>query len=132
MTPTRPDRVGSGELCSPRTIAGGIGSRGVHRSKAAMPDRAAGHPSRVPDLVVAAGRARVGLGRGLSLGGFVLFVFEVVDVVVDLGLGAVDALVRDVVEGLQVLLPVLAGEKAFLDVALDRAAVIQARGLRVL
>ena len=45
---------------------------------------------------------------------------------------AVDALLRHVLEGLEMLLVVLAGEEALLDVALDRAAVVEARGLRVL
>src|SRR4029079_9692684 len=73
--------------------------------------------SRVPDLLVR--------GGSLGLGGVV--------VVGLVGVGpAVDALVRDVVEGLEVLLVVLAGQEAFLDAALDRTAVEQAGGLGVL
>src|SRR4029079_2780798 len=40
--------LGDGELFSPTTVAGGFGSRGVHRSEAAMPDRASATLSGFP------------------------------------------------------------------------------------
>jgi len=70
--------------------------------------------------------------EGAAIDGFGLVGRIVEIVVVGFRLGPVDALVRDVVEGLEMLIPVLAGDEAFLDVALDRTAVVEARGLRVL
>src|SRR5436190_12149275 len=74
-------------------------------------------------------RSRFAAGLVAGVGGD----FGVVVVVGFVAVGAaVHAFVTHVIQGLEMLLIVLAGDEAFLDVALDRAAIVEARSPWVL